>query len=306
MHGAKLKAAGFEYLNGLQLNDLYQLEEELSTAWKNGQSIVSNEIYDKVLDSVNYEATQLKADPYSFAMKKTEKELKNLVDFLAQMHAKGTPLVDNSVWDTLNQEWNIRILANSNSSASCPSNWIAMSLNEAPVQLISLPRASQEFHDLSKYFSKSLQKTVVVIHSITRIQNLRLWHIFQELHKTIPNNIQHLIHGTSSPTQQKLIIHHGFYHSFCPNGSIGDGVYFAVNASYSNNDPYVLKRTAHRRELFVCRVLLGNSVKGGFGLKSIPQDFHSVFHRDDAMNDMFCIFNPYQSYPEYIVQYDYV
>ena len=86
---------------------------------------------------------------------------------------------------------------------------------------------------------------------------------------------------------------------------IGDGVYFAVNADYSNNDSYVLKRTNHRRELFICQVLLGNSSQGMSGCKSPAQDCQSVYRINGNGNNMFCIFNNYQAYPEYIVQYDY-
>ncbi|UJR32352.1 hypothetical protein I4U23_019815 [Adineta vaga] len=305
MHATNIKSAGLKYLNGLQLDDLCQLQDELNIAWKNGQSVVSNAIYDKISDSIQYETTQLKTDPYNFAMKKTDGELKKLIDFLTQIHAQGRPLVDNSIWDTLNRELNLRNLININSLLTYPSIWIGMSLTETPIQFISLSRTSQEFQDLSKFFSLSLGQSSVVIYSITRIQNLRLWYIFQQLLQSFPKNIQRLIHGTASSTHQKLIMHHGFCHSFCPNGAIGDGVYFAVNASYSNNDPYVLKRTNHRRELFICQVLLGNSTKGNLGLKSIPNGYHSVFHQEGLLNNMFCIFNSYQAYPEYIVQYDY-
>jgi poly [ADP-ribose] polymerase 10/14/15 len=100
-------------------------------------------------------------------------------------------------------------------------------------------------------------------------------------------------------------MYHGFHRSFCPGGAIGDGVYFAVNASYSNQAPYVLKKTNHRRELFICQVLLGNSSQGSYGAKSPAQGCHSLFNCNDHQNNMFCIFNNYQAYPEYIVQYDY-
>jgi poly [ADP-ribose] polymerase 10/14/15 len=100
-------------------------------------------------------------------------------------------------------------------------------------------------------------------------------------------------------------MYHGFYGSYCPGGLIGDGVYFAVNAHYSDNHPYVLKKTNHRRELFICQVLLGNSSQGARGVKSPAQGCHSLFLYNNNQNDQFCIFNNYQAYPEYIVQYDY-
>lgn len=100
-------------------------------------------------------------------------------------------------------------------------------------------------------------------------------------------------------------MYHGFYSSFCPGGAIGDGVYFAINAHYSDQNPYVLKKTNHRRELFICQVLLGNSSQGRCGAKSSAQGCHSLHASEGISNNMFCIFNNFQAYPEYIVQYDY-
>ena len=262
MHATKYVSIGIKYLGELQLDDLCQLQDELNTLWANGQSAVSNDLYDKVTDSINYEITQLKSDPYNYAVKKDDTELKKLLDYLTQLHSQGKGIVENSVWDILNHELTMRNGINFNSTVTCPSNWTPMSFNEIPIQFISLSRSSQEFQDISDFFSKSLAKSSTVIYSIIRIQNLRLWYIFQELQKIIPNGIRRLFHGTASPTQQKLIMYHGFYHSFCPGGLIGDGVYFAVNAHYSDNPPFVMKKTNHRRELFICQVLLGNSSQG--------------------------------------------
>jgi len=305
MHGTSLANIGVAYLTDLQLDDLCQLRDELDILWQNGQSKISNNLYDKVIDSINYEILQLKNDTYDYVVKKSDKNLKNLLNYLNKLHSQGKSLVENVIWDIIKQELTIRNIINFNPTLIHPSNWTTMSLNEIPIQFISLSHLTQEYRDISKFFSISLEKSSVVVYSIIRIQNLRLFYIFQELQKTIPNGSRRLFHGTASPIQQKLIMYHGFYNSFCPGGSIGDGIYFAVNASYSNNDPYVLKKTNHRRELFICQVLLGNSSQGSYGLKSPAPGCHSLFLTNDNRNDQFCIFNNYQAYPEYIVQYDY-
>lgn len=305
MHATNLSNIGIKYLGNLQLDDFCQLRDELDILWKNGQSKISNNLYDKIIDSINYELTQLNNDPYNYVVKKTDNELKKFINYLNQLHSQGKPLVENSIWDILNQELIMRNLININSTLIYPSNWTTMSLNEIPIQFISLSHTSQEYQDISNLFSKSLGKSSVIIYSIIRIQNLRLWYIFQELQKIIPNSSQRLFHGTASLTHQKLIMYHGFYRSYCPGGLIGDGVYFAVNAHYSDNNPYVLKKTNHRRELFICQVLLGNSSQSGGNVKSPAPGCHSIYHYNNNQNDMFCIFNSYQAYPEYIVQYDY-
>lgn len=144
-----------------------------------------------------------------------------------------------------------------------------------------------------------------MVYSIIRIENIRLWNIHQQLQRNIRCESTRLIHGTASSMQQQSIIYHGFYQSYCPNGLIGDGIYFALRASYSNNDPYVMRKTAHRRELFICQVLLGKTTLGKNGLQSPPPNHHAVHFSNFNEIDEFCIFNHYQVYPEYLVQYDY-
>lgn len=54
-----------------------------------------------------------------------------------------------------------------NSTLIYRSNWTTMSLNENPIQFISLAHSSQEYQDISNFFSTSLGKSSVVIYSIT-------------------------------------------------------------------------------------------------------------------------------------------
>jgi hypothetical protein len=303
MYASKLASEGIRYLGDLQINELCQLQEELDGLWSSGQSKVSNNLYDKVVDSINYQLSQLASDPYNFVMKKTDSDLKNIVAYFGQLFTQGKFRIDNVSWDVLRQELDIRNHLIADPTITYPSHWTAD--RESPVKLITLTRSSQEFQDLSDYFIKSLGQPSTVIYSITRIENIRLWNIHQQTQRSIRCESTRLIHGTASSMQQKSIIYHGFYHSYCPNGTIGDGIYFALRASYSNNDPYVMRRTAHRRELFICQVLLGKTTLGKNGLQSPPPNYHAVHFSNSDEIDEFCIFNHYQAYPEYLVQYDY-
>ncbi|UJR19568.1 hypothetical protein I4U23_022698 [Adineta vaga] len=304
MHAAKLASMGICYLGDLQLDDLCQLQEELNALWKNGQSTISNTLYDKIGDGINYELMQLTNDPYDFVVKKTDSQLKNITVYLTQFSTEGKSLIDKSIFEILNQELKLRNFLIPDSTITLPTHWTSVSMIESPVTLITLSRSSQEFQDISDFFTKSLKKSSVVIYSIIRIQNIRIWLMFQQVQKAISSTSTRLIHGTASLVQQKLIIYQGFCHSYCPGGLIGDGVYFAVHANYSNNDPFVLRKTPHRRELFICQVLLGKSIAGRSGFKSLPYGYNSALNYDGDRNDQFCIFNHYQAYPEYIVQYD--
>ncbi|CAF1233420.1 unnamed protein product [Rotaria sp. Silwood1] len=305
MHASKLASEGIRYLGSLQLHELCQLQEELDTLWNNGKTIVSNNLYDKVVDGINYEIAQLTNDPYNFVMTKTDSEVKDLVDYFTQLPAQGQSRIGNSMLGILQKELALRNDTIVDPTIQFPSHWTNVSPTDSSVQLIPLVRSSQEFQEISNYFIKSLGRPSTVIYSIIRIQNIRLWNIYQQVQRTIQCTSTRLIHGTASLSQQKLITFHGFYWSYCPNGLIGDGIYFALNASYSNNDPYVMKKTPHRRELFICQVLLGQTTLGKNGLQSPPQGFHAVHFSNTHQIDEFCIFNHYQAYPEYIVQYDY-
>jgi len=55
MHIDELMKKGIQYLADLQFDDLCQLKNELNILWQNGQSRVLNLLYDKVVDSLNYE-----------------------------------------------------------------------------------------------------------------------------------------------------------------------------------------------------------------------------------------------------------
>ena len=65
--------------------------------------------------------------------------------------------------------------------------------------------------------------------------------MFQQVRKAIESIITSLIHETSSLVRQKLVKYQEFHYSYCPDGLIGNGVYFAVPTDYPNNNAYVLK-----------------------------------------------------------------
>lgn len=305
MSANKLVKEGIQYLGNLQLHELWQLRDELNMLWNSGQTQVSNNLYDKVVDGIGYELSQLTNDPYEFSLRKTDEDLQNLLAFFGQLYAQRKSPINHGIWNVINQERILRSYLVADSSITYPTHWTITSQREPSLQLIPLTRSSEEFQDISKYFIRALEQPSIVIYSIIRIENSRLWNIHQQLQRQIQCQSTRLIHGTASSTEQKAIMHHGFYHSYCPNGLIGDGVYFALRASYSNNDPYVMRKTPHRRELFICQVLLGKTTLGKTGLKAVPAGHHAVHFSNTNEIDEFCIFNHYQAYPEYIIQYDY-
>ena len=92
----------------------------------------------------------------------------------------------------------------------------------------------------------------------------------------------------------------------------GDGVYFAVNASYSAGGTYSPPDTSTgNRYIFLARVLTGEFTLGKGGLKTPPPkdaNKSAVDLYDSVVNNisspiMFVIFYDAQCYPEYLITF---
>ena len=84
------------------------------------------------------------------------------------------------------------------------------------------------------------------------------------------------------------------------NGSLGAGIYFAINASYSSAFARQLKTdVGYIKYMLICRVLLGKSGSAMSGQTTAPSGCHSA-----TCSDIFAVYDNYQAYPEYIVYYD--
>lgn len=291
---------GFQSLNKFELSDLIEIRDELNSLWQLGKSPISNSFFDKIVDSIEFEMNFLKENPFDFASSRSDEEIFKLFSCFNRKYDEGRPLIDDSIWKIISGEIRQRTFLHNMKNDEVFSN---------PVRLVFLPKKSQEFEKIEQFFVESLGQTSTIVFSIRKIENLRLEMIFRNFEEKFPRTTVQLFHGTSSSEQQNFIVHQGFSSSFCPNGLIGDGVYFAVKASYSNQNPFVLKRTAHRRELFLCRVVLGRSVQGHFQYNASTLQTlgaQSVFHHENPKeNDMFCIFEQFQAFPEFIIQYGY-
>lgn len=85
----------------------------------------------------------------------------------------------------------------------------------------------------------------------------------------------------------------------------GDGVYFAVNSSYSDRGYSAPDANGHKR-MYRCLVLTGDSCQGVAGMRMPPpkagQQSHILY---DSLSgpSMFIIFNDCQAYPEHLITY---
>lgn len=92
--------------------------------------------------------------------------------------------------------------------------------------------------------------------------------------------------------------------------AFGEGVYFAVNASYSAQTTYSKPDSQGHKRMYLCKVLTGEFTVGQGGMRVPPpkpgQQSHILYDSVvNAMNSpiMFIIFNDTQGYPAYLITF---
>ena len=99
--------------------------------------------------------------------------------------------------------------------------------------------------------------------------------------------------------------------SFITATAFGEGVYFAVNASYSSSNNYSPPDTNGNKHIFLALVLTGEYTVGKSGLKVAPAKDpkkSTVILFDSVVNNqsnpsMYVIFYGAQCYPEYLITF---
>ncbi|XP_067995153.1 protein mono-ADP-ribosyltransferase PARP14-like isoform X2 [Melanerpes formicivorus] len=198
-------------------------------------------------------------------------------------------------------------------SVELPEHWNDMQ-NEW-VKVVNLQPSHQEYLVVQKKFKRTCPN--YSIKKIERIQNPFLWQTYQIKKISLckknsnQNNEKLLFHGTPS-SSLSMINYNGFNRGFAgKNGaSIGNGTYFAVDASYSAQETWSTPDVDGKRYMYLARVLTGKYCQGSKGLITPPPK-HSSDPTDlydsvvDCVNfpTMFVIFNDIQAYPEYLITF---
>ena len=85
----------------------------------------------------------------------------------------------------------------------------------------------------------------------------------------------------------------------------GNGVYFAVDCSYSAQPHYAQPDSSGHQYLFMCQVLTGDYTQGSQGMTVAPTKYGSVLYDSVVDNtyspSMYIIFKDSQAYPEFII-----
>ena len=217
--------------------------------------------------------------------------------------------------------------------AEYPPSWGSNIGDNTQPKMVSLDAKSAEYIAVKKGFEATVSGKTIV--KIERIQNPTLYaqyaarkRVMDQTNPATTINERRLYHGCSGDVVQK-IFHGGFNRSFCgKNGKLnnvfysviihvyinvatyyGDGVYFAINATYSAQSTYSPADSNGNRHIFQACVLTGEYGQGKSGLKTPPEkNPGSVVVLDSVVDrmsspGMFVIFQDAQAYPEYLITF---
>jgi hypothetical protein len=141
---------------------------------------------------------------------------------------------------------------------------------------------------ISKRFNQTMQNKII---RIEKIHNPLLLANFQQMKlKLQDENEQYLFHGSAN---QNDILQNGFSLQYAKeSGSLGAGIYFAKDASYSNSYTYSIptKEIGNIKNMLCARVIFG---KIGINTK-----------HNGGSSEIWAVFHESQCYPEFIIYYE--
>ena len=171
-----------------------------------------------------------------------------------------------------------------------PKN-LKVNLKNKSFTCVQVPKDSPEYRMIRNRFNDSLENTII---RIEKVYNPRLLKRFVDRQTELSDhNIKYLFHGSGNQNYDK-IFQNGFKISKAKEtGSLGAGIYFALNSSYSHNYTRNIstKEKGQIRNMLCARVISG---KIGRGLGSNTRS---------GKSDTWAVFSEGQCYPEYIIYY---
>ncbi|CAB1342451.1 unnamed protein product, partial [Coregonus sp. 'balchen'] len=148
---------------------------------------------------------------------------------------------------------------------------------------------TSEHDDVLGLFQATWQNNVL---KIERIQNPSMWKNLQIKKQEMvsrnghQNNEKRLFHGTC-PQIVDQINANGFNRSYAgENAAVyGNGTYFAVEASYSADDTYLVRDSQGQKHMYLCLVLTGDFIAGQQDMITPPAKLKSPTQLYDSMTD---------------------
>uniref|UniRef100_A0A8V5GBL6 Uncharacterized protein n=1 Tax=Melopsittacus undulatus TaxID=13146 RepID=A0A8V5GBL6_MELUD len=195
---------------------------------------------------------------------------------------------------------------------SCPEHWDKSALPDFGYKAVEISDTTVEYNHIKQLFHKTMKKYSIL--KIKRIQNPSLWKVFQWQKEQMKRenggkdvNEKLLFHGTKTSFVESICIHNFDWRICGSNGTVyGKGSYFAIDASYSHSYCEV---TVKNKIMFVARVLVGDYVNGNSAyVRPPPKSVDGLRFYDSCVDNqinpsIFVVFEKYQIYPEYTIEY---
>ncbi|KAK7487451.1 hypothetical protein BaRGS_00021292, partial [Batillaria attramentaria] len=195
-----------------------------------------------------------------------------------------------------------------------PGHWTG---NKSLFQKIPLSADSEEYRNVEANFRSTLGNQQLVLVKIDRVQNPKMWKQYaaqkEHMEKQDTGNVNEktLWHGTHVDAMDR-IARFGFDRGYCGKNATayGQGVYFAINSSYSSSKTYSPQdpKTGNRH-IFQCKVLVGIAAQGKSAMRTLPDRVDRCGLPYDSATDnphkpnMYVIFSDNQAYPEYLITF---
>ncbi|CAF4055298.1 unnamed protein product [Adineta steineri] len=163
----------------------------------------------------------------------------------------------------------------------------------------SLNIDTEEYRFVADNFYKTLSSYQII--KIERIQNRR-WYRQYEAHKDDfierygNSTEQWLFHGCRQSDSAEAIILDCFNRSHAINCVVGQGIYFATQASIS--DGYTQPDAYKLRHMFMARVLVGRTTTGNSSTRVCPTGFDTT-----GGENIFVTYHDAQAYGQYLITY---
>lgn len=161
-----------------------------------------------------------------------------------------------------------------------------------------LQNTNPDYIKIFKKFHDTMNNKIIRIEKIT---NPKLEYLFNERSKQLHiQNIKYLFHGSSNKSYDNILVD-GFDISYSlASGLLGQGIYFAENASYANDYGRNINTNIGKiNHILLCKVNLGKTCLGHTGLTESPSGFDGV-HSDFQT---YAVFDNFQGIPEFIIYY---
>ncbi|NXE76581.1 PAR12 polymerase, partial [Cochlearius cochlearius] len=195
---------------------------------------------------------------------------------------------------------------------ACPVHWDQSALPDLGYKAVDISNTSSEYNRIKQLFLQTMKSYDVL--KIRRIQNPSLWKVFQWQKEQMQRenrgkevNERLLFHGTKISFVEAICTHNFDWRICGSNGTnYGRGTYFARDASYSHA---FCQPAVKPNIMFVARVLVGEYVKGNAAYVRPPTKsadglrFYDSCVDNELNPSIFVVFEKYQIYPEYIIEY---